>query len=152
MSLQKFQDTEFDHWLQLEEEDTNWVAQQAAQGVPLILPWKKQVVRLGTCFKSQRLDDPWLKDNPFILSDFYMIPKVLHNDYGSTSTFHSVSTSRKTETGKHLALGFGVGVGLPFLCSASVKGTYDEDLKENNDVRCTLHTYPPPTDKICAVR
>ncbi|KAH7165331.1 hypothetical protein EDB81DRAFT_710820 [Dactylonectria macrodidyma] len=133
MSRQKIQDTEFDDWLQLEEEDTNWVAQQTAQGLPLVLPWKKQAVRLGTCFRSQRLDDPWLKDNPFILSDFYMIPKVLRSNYGSTSSFHSVSTSRKTETGKHLALGFGVGVGLPFLCSASVKGTYDEDLKENND-------------------
>lgn len=134
MSRQKIQDVEFEDWLQLDDDSTNWVGQQAAQGVPLILPWKKQAVRLGTCFHSKRLDDPWLKETPFILSDFYLIPKVLNCDYGSNSSFHSVSTSRKLETGKHMALGFGVGVGLPFLCSASVKGTYDEELKENKDV------------------
>lgn len=135
MSRQKIQDVEFDDWLQLEGEDTNWVAQQAAQRLPLVLPWKRQAIRLGTCFDSRRLDtDPWLKENPFILSDFYMIPKVLQMELGCTSDFNSVSTSRKTETGKHLSLGFGVGVGLPFLCSVSVKGTYDEQLKENKDV------------------
>lgn len=63
-----------------------------------------------------------------------MIPKILQRDYGSTSTFHSVNTNKKSETGSHLSLGFGVGVGLPYLCSGSVKGTYDEDVKNNNDV------------------
>ncbi|KAF4333583.1 hypothetical protein FBEOM_12597 [Fusarium beomiforme] len=133
MTRYKIRDAEFDDWLQLEEEDTNWVAQQTGQGLPLIFPWKRQAIRLGTCFQSQRLNDPWLKENPFILSDFYMIPKVLRSNYGSTSSFHSVNTWRKTETGKHLALGFGIGVGVPFLASASVKGTYDEHVQENND-------------------
>ncbi|KAH7376389.1 hypothetical protein B0T11DRAFT_324292 [Plectosphaerella cucumerina] len=135
MSRPKIEDAEFDDWLQLDEQDTNWVSQQAAHGLPLVLPWKKQTVRLGACFRSERLmDDPWLtKENPFILSDLYTTPKVLRTEVGSTSTFHSVATSRKTETGKHLALGFGIGVGLPFLCSASVKGTYDEHLRDNND-------------------
>ncbi|KAJ1325297.1 hypothetical protein MN608_10009 [Microdochium nivale] len=134
MSQNKIQDAEFDDWLQLEEEDTNWVARQTAQGLPLVLPWKRKAVRLGTCFDSRRLaGEPWLKENPFILSDFYLIPKVLRMESGCTSDFLSVATAKKTETGKHLSLGFGAGVGLPFLCSVSVKGTYDEQLKENKD-------------------
>lgn len=138
MSRDRIQDNEFEDWLQLDGEDTNWIASQTAQGLPLILPWKREAVQLGTCFHSKRLNDPWLKDNPFILSDFYLIPKILDTGFGSTSAFHSVSTESKTETGKHLALGFGAGVGLPFLCSASAKGTYDEDVKENNDVGKTF--------------
>lgn len=135
MARLRIEDKEFGDWLQLDAEDSNWVAQQAALRVPLVLPWKKEKIRLGACFQSRlQQSDPWLKSNPFILSDLYMIPKILQSDYGSTSTFHSVNTSKKSETSDHLSLGFGVGVGLPFLCSASVKGTYDEDVKNNNDV------------------
>lgn len=135
MSRTRIEENEFEDWLQLGIEDTNWVAQQAALNVPLVLPWKKQKLRLGTCFQSRLLHgDPWLRDNPFILSDLYMIPKILRSEYGSSSSFHSINTTRKSETGNHLSLGFGVGVGLPLLCSASVKGTYDEDVKNNNDV------------------
>lgn len=63
-----------------------------------------------------------------------MIRKVLRSECGSVSSFHSVNTTRKSETGDHLSLGFGIGVGLPFLCSASVKGTFDEDVQNNTDV------------------
>lgn len=135
-SRDRIQDSAFEEWLQLEhEEDSNWLSQQVSLQVPITIPWKKQKVRLGTCFQSRlQQSDPWLRENPFILSDLFMIPKVLRSEYGSTSTFHSVNTTRKSETSNHLSLGFGVGVGLPFLCSASVKGTYDEDVKNNNDV------------------
>lgn len=137
MSRTRIDDSDFEDWLQLNDdhEDTNWLAQQAALGLPLMLPWKKQRIRLGTCFQSRlQHQDPWLKSNPFILSDLYRIPKVLELEYGSTSTFHSISTSRQSETSDHLSLGFGMGVGLPFLCEASVKGSYDEDVKKNDDV------------------
>ncbi|KAF2151441.1 hypothetical protein K461DRAFT_295497 [Myriangium duriaei CBS 260.36] len=132
----EIEDEEFEEWLQLEtsEENNDWVAQQATQGLPLVLPWKTKILRLGTCFQSSLVhEDPWLQENPFILSDLYMIPKVLQSEYGSTSSFHSVNTSRQSETSDHLSLGFGMGVGLPFLCSASAKGTYDEDVKKNDD-------------------
>ena len=72
--------------------------------------------------------------NPFMLSDLYMIPKVLNSEDGAEATYKSIYTSKQTETGDHLSLGFGVGVGLPFLASVSVKGTYDSDVQENKDV------------------
>lgn len=57
----------------------------------------------------------------------------LHFEYGTTSSFKKVKTSKESETGDHLSLGFGIGVGLPFLASASVKGTYDNHIQENKD-------------------
>ena len=135
MAPARIEDKEFEDWLQLNENDNNWVAQQASLGVPINLPWKRQQIRLGTCFQSRRIhSDPWLKENPFILSDLFMLSKVLRSETGSVSSFHSVNTSRKSETGNHLSLGFGVGAGVPFLCSASVKGTFDEDVQNNKDV------------------
>jgi hypothetical protein len=135
MAPARIEDGEFEDWLQLDGTDNNWVAQQAFLGVPITLPWKQQQVKLGTCFQSRSIhDDPWLKENPFILSDLFLIPKILQSEYGSVSSFHSVNTSRRSETGNHLSLGFGMGVGLPFLCSASVKGTFDEDVQKNEDV------------------
>ncbi|PSR82111.1 hypothetical protein BD289DRAFT_371797 [Coniella lustricola] len=130
----RIQDQDFADWLQLEQEDGNWITQQAALGVPIVLPWKREAVRLGTCFKSSlQSTKPWLSENPFILSDLHMIPKVLRSEYGSTSSFHSINTTQKSETGNHLSLGFGVGVGTPYLASASVKGTYDEEVQKNKD-------------------
>ena len=135
MARARIEDGEFEDWLRLDLDDNNWVAQQASLGVPISLPWKKQQIRLGTCFQSRSIHgDPWLKTNPFILSDLFMIPKILRSEYGSVSSFHSVNTTRKSEAGNHLSLGFGIGVGLPFLCSASVKGTFDEDVQNNTDV------------------
>ena len=135
MTPARVEDDEFEGWLQLDDNDNNWVAQQASLGVPINLPWKKQQIRLGTCFQSRCIhDDPWLKENPFILSDLFMISKILRSENGSVSSFHSINTSRKSETGNHLSVGFGVGAGLPFLCSASVKGTFDEDVQNNKDV------------------
>lgn len=63
-----------------------------------------------------------------------MIPKELHFEHGTTSAFKKIKTTRESETGDHLSLGFGVGVGLPFLASASVKGTFDQHIQENKDV------------------
>lgn len=135
MRSPRIKEPDFDDWLQLEVQDTTWVAHQVSLGLPLTLPWKKEKIRLGTCFQSSLQDaKPWLEENPFILSDLHMIKKTLKHDYGSVSTFNSVHTTRKTETSEHLSLGFGMGVGLPFLCSASVKGTYDEDVKKVKDV------------------
>lgn len=159
MSRDRIQDDDFEDWLQLDDphDNDNWITQQAALGVPITLPWKKEAIRLGTCFLSSKLqqqaednnnntnnssssssdtdsNNPWLKETPFILSDLYMIPKTLRSEYGSTSSYHSVNTNQQSETGSHLSLGFGMGVGLPLLASASVKGTYDEEVKNNNDV------------------
>lgn len=78
--------------------------------------------------------NPWADETPFVLSDLHMIPKQLHFEYGTTSTFKKVRTTAESETSDHLTLGFGVGVGMPFLASASVKGTFDKDLQENKDV------------------
>ena len=122
--------------LNLEELNENEIQQQARHGLPLMIPWQREVVRLGTCFHSDRLntDDPWSTVTPFILSDLYMTPKILQAEYGTTSAFKSTKTSRTCETGDHLTLGFGMGVSLPFLASVKVKGTYDNDIQENKDV------------------
>lgn len=108
-----------------------------AQHLPIILPWSRENVRLGTCYQSrqQSSGDPWVKETPFILADLFMIPKALDREHGTQATYKSVSTTRECESGEHLSLGFGVGVGLPFLASVSVKGTYDTDVQKNNDVR-----------------
>lgn len=133
-------DEEFEG-LGLSDADDNEIARQASQNLPIILPWCRQNVRLGTCYQSrlQSSKDPWLKGTPFVLSDLYMMPKILHRQRGTDATYKSISTSRECETGDHLSLGFGVGVGLPFLASVSVKGTYDSDIQENKDVRNTFH-------------
>lgn len=114
----------------------NEIFVQTQQGLPLALPWGKKPVRLGTTFHSrlQSTNNPWSDETPFVLSDIHIIPKELHFEYGTNSTFKKVSTTRQVETGDHLSLGFGVGVGLPFLASASVKGTFDQHIHENRDV------------------
>lgn len=76
-----------------------------------------------------------------MLSDLHMIPKELHFEYGTTSTFKKVSTRRERETKDHLTLGFGVGVGLPFLAAASVKGEFDQNIEENRDVSWGLNVF-----------
>jgi len=116
--------------------DDNEIARQAKQGLPLVLPWGRKHIRLGTTFHSrlQSTPNPWSDETPFVLSDLHMIPKELHAEYGTTSTFKKVTTSRVSETGDHLSLGFGIGVGLPFIASVSVKGTFDQHIQENKDV------------------
>jgi hypothetical protein len=120
----------------------NEIWRQAQQGQPLTLPWDRRPIRLGTTFHSNRqsTDNPWSDDTPFVLSDLHMIPKELHFEYGTTSTFKKVRTTKQSETGDHLTLGFGVGVGLPFVASASVKGTFDQNTQENKDVSQSLDT------------
>ena len=120
----------------------NEIHRLADQGLPLIIPWhRNKTVRLGTCFHSSRLasQDPWGSESPFILQDLILMQKILSRENGTVSSYKSIITSKTSETGDHLSLGFGVGVGLPFLASVSVKGTYDKDIQENKDVRSSLH-------------
>ena len=116
--------------------DDNEISSQARQGLPLAIPWGVKPVRLGTTFHSrlQSTSNPWSDETPFVLSDIHLIPKELHFEYGTNSTLKKVTTTRQSETGDHLSLGFGVGVGLPFLADVSVKGTFDQHIQENKDV------------------
>ncbi|CAI7678896.1 unnamed protein product [Penicillium pancosmium] len=115
--------------------DENEISLQASQGLPLALPWGREAIRLGTTFHSDRQNtmNPWSDETPFILSELHMIKKELHAEYGTNSTFKKVATHKTCETEDHLSLGFGVGVGLPFVASVNVKGTYDEHVQENKD-------------------
>ncbi|KAI8633211.1 hypothetical protein F5Y19DRAFT_471477 [Xylariaceae sp. FL1651] len=115
--------------------DDNEISRQAKAGLPLVLPWGRNPIRLGTTYHSrlQSTGNPWSDETPFVLSDMHMIPKELHAEFGTTSTFKKLKTTRESETGDHLSLGFGVGVGLPFLASVSVKGTFDQHIQENKD-------------------
>ena len=126
--------------LALHDPSDNEIARQATNSLPIILPWSKKSVRLGTCYQSssQSSGNPWLESSPFILSDLYTMPTILDRSRGTEASYKSVITSRECETGDHLSLGFGVGVGLPFLASVSVKGTYDKEVQENRDVRRSL--------------
>lgn len=104
----------------------------------ITLPWhKNKSIRLGTCLHSSRLgtDNPWAdeRQSPFLLTHLYRVPAVLGREYGVSATFKSVKTSLQCNTRDHLSLGFGVGVGLPFLASVSVKGHYDSDVMKNTD-------------------
>ncbi|KAG9960506.1 hypothetical protein KCU61_g6435, partial [Aureobasidium melanogenum] len=121
--------------LALDDIDENEVERLARQHMPIILPWHQEKIRLGACYQSrlQSHGNPWVQDTPFVLADLYLIPKILYSEQGTVATYKSVSTKRQCETGDHLSLGFGVGVGLPFLASASVKGTYDKNVQENKD-------------------
>jgi hypothetical protein len=125
--------------LELTDTEDNEIARLASQNLPITLPWGKKPIPLGTCYQSRlqssKDHEPWLEQTPFILSDLLMMPKILHRQRGTDASYRSVNTSRECETGDHLTLGFGVGVGLPFLASVSVKGSYDKDVQENRDVR-----------------
>ncbi|CAK4024460.1 Hypothetical predicted protein [Lecanosticta acicola] len=104
--------------------------------LPLIIPWHpKQMVPLGTFFHSTKKSEeyPWAKNSPFDPSSLARTAMIVGRDYGSQSTFKSRSTSRSTQTVDHLELGFGVGVGLPFLASVTVHGDYCKDVQENKD-------------------
>ena len=127
----------FPEWLKVEAVNDNEISQLAKQGLPIILPWGKRPIRLGTCYKSSlqsTQEGPFLEESPFMLSDLYTMPKTLQREGGTDSRYKSVNTSRVVETGDHLSLGFGVGVGLPFLASVSVKGQFDQHVHENRDV------------------
>ena len=123
--------------LEVPDVNDNDVRRSIDNGLPLILPWHRhKTVRLGTCFHSSRYatSNPWGEEIPFMLQDIALVPKVLRREYGTVASYTSVSTSQTSETPDHLSLGFGVGVGLPFLASVSIKGTYDKEVLENKDV------------------
>ena len=108
--------------------------------LPLFIPWHpKQTIPLGTFFFSSRSTDPWATNSPFSTKSLALTPILVERDYGSQSVFKSISTSRSTETNDHLELGLGVGAGLPFLASVTVKGSYCKDVQENNDVSHQTH-------------
>lgn len=115
--------------------DENDISRQARQRLPLVLPWGREIVRLGTTFHSSRqsTSNPWADETPFVLSEMHLIKKELHAEYGTNSSFRRVATQKTCETGDHLSLGFGIGVGVPFLASASVKGAYDNHVQDNKD-------------------
>ncbi|RFN44899.1 hypothetical protein FIE12Z_10880 [Fusarium flagelliforme] len=109
-------------------------------------------------------DNPWQVDeSPFLLAHLYKVSPVLTRDYGTIASFTSTSTSLQCNTRDHLALGFGVGGGIPFLASASVKGHYDKDVQQNTDsnkasIRASIRsgfvelaTQPRLTDKAITV-
>jgi hypothetical protein len=107
-------------------------------GRDITLPWhKNKTIRLGTCLHSSRLhtDNPWADEtqSPFLLAHLYRVPAVLRREFGTSATYKSVETSLQCNTRDHLSLGLGVGVGLPFLASVSVKGHYDSDVMKNTD-------------------
>ncbi|KAG7294216.1 hypothetical protein NEMBOFW57_004286 [Staphylotrichum longicolle] len=119
-------------------------------GRDIALPWhRNKTIRLGTCLHSSRLhtDNPWADEmqSPFLLAHLYQVPAVLRREFGTTATYKSVETSLQCNTRDHLSVGFGVGVGLPFLASVSVKGHYDSDVMKNTDsnktsIRASLRT------------
>lgn len=129
-------DREFEG-LSLEELDENEFQRLARSSMPLVLPWHRTPVRLGTGYHSklQTTEDPWAKETPFVLAELLMQAKVFRPEQGTTSSFTSKKTSRTAESNEHLALGFGVGVSPPIpVCSVSVKGKFDKQLQENSDV------------------
>ena len=104
----------------------------------ITLPWhRNKTVRLGTCLHSSQLgtDNPWADEaqSPFLLAHLYRVPAVLRREFGTSAAFKSVETGLQCNTRDHLSLGFGVGVGLPFLASVSVQGQYDSDVMKNTD-------------------
>lgn len=135
-ALGHIKDPEFEG-LGLEELNENEFQRCARSGMPLLLPWHRKPVRLGTGYHSrlQTTDEPWAQETPFVLADLLLQAKVYRTEQGTTSSFTSRKTSRTAETNDHLALGFGVGISPPIpICSASVKGNFDRQLQENSDV------------------
>lgn len=123
--------------LSLDELDENEFQRLARAGHPLILPWHREPVRLGTGYHSSRqlTKNPWATETPFVLAELMLQAKVFRPEQGSTSSFTSKKTSRSVETNDHLTLGFGVGVSPPIpVVTVSVKGTFDQHVQENSDV------------------
>lgn len=110
----------------------------AYSGLPIQLPWDNQkTVQLGTALFSSKLeasDGPWnLEDSPFLTGE-HTPQATLTYLYGTIATFKSINTLKQLETKDHLSLGFGAGVGLPFIAKVSVKGQYDRTVEKNKDV------------------
>lgn len=76
--------------------------------------------------------------SPFHLDSLNNTPVTVTRENGTNSTYRSQSTSSTSHTKDHMSLGFGMGVGLPFLAEASVTGQYDKEVTENKDVCATL--------------
>jgi hypothetical protein len=103
--------------------------------LPLIIPWHpKQTVKIDTLFHFNRPNDPWVNSTRFGDFSLATTPLVVQREDGTEASFNSQSTSSTPSTHDHFSLGFGVGVGLPFLAEVTVSGTYDKDVIENEDV------------------
>ena len=123
--------------LNLGELDENDFQRQARHGLPLVLPWHPEFVRLGTGYHSNRqlTDNPWESKTPFNLAQLLLQAKILRPEQGTTSSFTSKHTSRAAESNDHLTLGFGVSLAPPMpIVSLSVKGEFDQQVQDNSDV------------------
>jgi hypothetical protein len=123
--------------LNLAELDENEFQRSARAGFPLLLPWHRDPVRLGTGYHSslQLTENPWASETPFILAELMLQAKVFRPEQGTTSSFTLKKTSRSAESNDHLTLGFGVNLSPPIpVVIVSVKGTFDQQVQENSDV------------------
>lgn len=121
--------------LSLDELDENEFQRLARAGFPLVLPWHREPVRLGTGYHSSRqlTKDPWAGE--IILAELMLQAKIFRPEQGTTSSFTSKKTSRSVETNDHLTLGFGRDVSPPIpVVTVSVKGTFDQHVQENSNV------------------
>ncbi|KAF2741958.1 hypothetical protein M011DRAFT_453964 [Sporormia fimetaria CBS 119925] len=131
----KFSDEEF-AGLNLEGLDENEFQRLARNRMPLILPWHRQPIRIGTGYHSSRqlTADPWATETPFNLAELMLQAKIFRPEQGTTSSFSSKTTSRKAETNDHLTLGFGVGIAPPIpVVAVSVFGQFDQAVISNSD-------------------
>ena len=123
--------------LGLDELDENEFQRLARHGMPLLLPWHRKPIRLGTGYHSNRqlTNNPWASETPFVLAELMLQAKIFRPEQGTTSSFTSKTTSRSAETNDHLTLGFGVGISPPIpVVTFSARGQFDEQLQENNEV------------------
>jgi hypothetical protein len=108
----------------------------ARYGLPLILPWHHETIRIGTSYHTdkQTTSAPWAKESPFELNDLALKYKLCHPESGSTSSFRLTVTSTSAVSEEHLSLGLGISVSPLPIVTLSVKGAYDNQVQENRDV------------------
>ncbi len=138
--------------LSLGELEENEFQRLACQGMPLLLPWHREPVRLGTGYHSNRqlTKNPWANETPFVLAELMLQAKIFRPEQGTTSSFTSKKTSRSAETNDHLTLGLGVGVSPPIpVVTVSVKGQFDQQLQENSDVNAEQSLVHDNADSGC---
>ncbi|KAH8597448.1 hypothetical protein B0O99DRAFT_592606 [Bisporella sp. PMI_857] len=109
------------------------VSRQAKSGYPIILPWTAEPLPLGTSFESalSHTINPFLKTNAFDPASLCQA-RFLYTKDGGTASYASTSTTSSGTSNDHMSVSLGVTVGCPFL-NASVTGSYDKDVLENND-------------------
>ena len=137
LGIGHFSDEEFSG-LNLDGLDESEFQRLARQGMPLLLPWHHESVRLGTGYHSNRqlTENPWASETPFVLAQLMMQAKIFRPEQGSTSSFTSKQTSSSAEVNDHLTLGFGLSLAPPIpVVKLSVMGKFDQQVQDNSDVR-----------------